>query len=78
MVRVLLDDAEDAGGCLASLLAARHRRAQNPAFGVVDRDLLALQRHDRHDRNAGLARRNCLDGAFGMTARGARGIWRHD
>jgi hypothetical protein len=40
-------------GRFAAFLAGRYRRAQYPAFGVVDRDLLALQRHDGHDRLAG-------------------------
>jgi hypothetical protein len=78
MLRLLLEDAEDAGGCLASLLAARHWRAENPAVGVEDRDLLALQRHDRHDRRAGGALRDRLDRALGMSAGGARGITRRD
>ena len=63
VVLVLLDDAEDAGRRLASFLAGRHRRAQDPAVGVVDRHVLALDRHDRHDRVAGVARGRCRDGA---------------
>src|SRR5262249_60980961 len=50
MVLVLLDDAEDAGWRLASRSSARHWRAQDPAVGVVDGHLLALDRYDRHDR----------------------------
>src|SRR5215472_16733891 len=46
----LLDDAEDTGGRLASLLAARYRRPQDPAFGVIYSDLLVEQRNDGHDR----------------------------
>ena len=65
VVLVLLDDAEDAGRGLASLDAGRNRRAKNPAVGVVDRHLLALDRHDRHDRLAGIARRRRLGGARG-------------
>ena len=62
VVLVLLDDGEDAGRRLASLGAGRHRRAQDPAVGVVEGDLLALDRHDRHDRLAGIARRRRLGG----------------
>ncbi len=62
VVLVLLDDGEDAGRRLASLDAARHRRAQDPAIGVVESDLLALDRYDCHDRLARLARRRRLDG----------------
>src|SRR6266481_6126466 len=50
MLRLFLDDAEDTGRRLASLLAARYRRPQDPAFGVIYRDLLAAQRNDSHDR----------------------------
>ena len=55
VLRLLLEDAEDAGGRFAAFLAGRYRCAQYPTFGVVDRDLLALQRHDGHDRLAGTA-----------------------
>jgi hypothetical protein len=40
---LFLNDAEDAGGCLPSLLAARYRRSQNPAVGIVDSDVLIAQ-----------------------------------
>ena len=60
VVLVLLDDGEDAGRRLASLDAGRYRRAQDPAVGVVEGDLLGLDRHDRHDRLARLARRRRL------------------
>src|SRR5258708_30285906 len=50
MLGLFLDDAEDTGRRLASLLAARYRRPQDPAFGVIYRDLLAAQRNDSHDR----------------------------
>ena len=62
VVLFLLDDGEDAGRRLASLGAGRHRRAQDPAVGVVEGDLLGLDRHDRHDRLAGIARRRRLGG----------------
>ena len=71
MVRILLEDAEDAGGRLASLLAARHRRLQDPAIGVVDGNPLAAQRNDRHDRLAGATRFNGGGRAFAPTADGA-------
>ena len=62
VVLFLLDEGEDAGWRLASLGAGRHRRAQDPAVGVVERDLLGLDRHDRHDRLACIARRRRLAG----------------
>ena len=62
VVLFLLDDGEDAGWRLASLGAGRHRRAQDPAVGVVESDLLGLDRHDRHDRLTGIARRRRLFG----------------
>ena len=40
VVHVLLEDGEDAGRRLASRDAGRHRRAQDPAVGVVESDLL--------------------------------------
>ena len=43
VLRLFFEDAKDAGGRFAAFLAGRYRRAQYPAFGVVDRDLLALQ-----------------------------------
>src|SRR5262245_36916943 len=43
VVRVLLENAEDAGGCLASFLATRNRCPLDPALGVVDFDPLAAQ-----------------------------------
>src|ERR1700758_5765750 len=56
VIGVLLKYAEDAGRRFTSLLPARHRRAEDQAFGIIDGDLLALQRNDRHDRLAGTAR----------------------
>src|SRR5215468_2221621 len=47
---LFLDDAEDAGGRLASLLAARYRRPQDPAFGVICSDPLVAERNDGHHR----------------------------
>ncbi len=72
VVLVLLDDGEDAGRRLASLGAGRHRRAQDPAVGVVESDLLGLDRHDRHDRLAGIARRRRLGGWRGARLSRAR------
>ena len=73
MVLVLLHDAEDAGWRLASLRPARHRRAQDPAVGVVDGHLLALDRYDRHDRLARDARSRPLGGMLGTDLAG-RGV----
>ena len=50
VVLFLLHHGKDAGRRLAFLDAGRHRRAQDPAVGgVVERDLLRLDRDDRHD-----------------------------
>ena len=73
MVLVLLHDGEDAGWRLASLSSARHRRAQDPAVGVVDGHLLALDRYDRHDRLARVARGRRLGGLLG-TGLAGRGV----
>ena len=75
VVLVLLDDGEDAGWRLASRDAGRHRRAQDPAVGVVESDLLGLDRHDRHDRLACIARRRRLGGWRGarLSRRGVGG-----
>jgi hypothetical protein len=50
---VFLDDAENTGGRLASPLATRHWRPQNPAVLVIDSNSLIAQRDDGHDRLAG-------------------------
>ena len=71
MLLLFLDDAEDSGGRLASLLAARHRRPQDPALGVVDGDPLVAERNNGHDRLAGGARLDEIDRAFALTASGA-------
>src|SRR5258706_14629729 len=55
MLGLFLDDAEDAGGRLASLLPTRHRRPQGPAFGIIYSDPLVAQRNDGHDRLARVA-----------------------
>src|SRR5215469_3231868 len=76
-----LDDGEDTRWRLASLPAARYRRPQNPAFGVIDSDPLVAQRNDGHDRlnrltpDAGLDERHR---AFVPTVCGARIITRRD
>jgi hypothetical protein len=62
VVLLLLDDGEHARWRFASCGTGRHRRAQDPSLGVVESDLLAPDRHDRHDRFACLARRRCLGG----------------
>ncbi len=54
--RFFLDDGEDPGGRLASLLAARHRRPEDPAIGIIDCDALVAERNDGHDRIAGAVR----------------------
>ena len=50
MLGFFLNNAEDTGWRLASFLTTRYWRSQDPAVGAVDRDLLAAQRHDGHDR----------------------------
>ena len=67
VVLVLLDEGEDAGRRLAVLDAGRHRRAIDPAVGVVEGDLLRADRHDRQDRLAGRTRRRLR-----LDLRGAR------
>ena len=62
VIPLLLDDSEDSGRRLAFGGAGRDWRAQDPAFGVVERDPLGLSRHDGHDRLAGLALRRFLGG----------------
>jgi hypothetical protein len=47
---LFLNDTEDTGWRLPSLLAARHRRSHDQAAGIVDTDLLVAQRYDRHNR----------------------------
>ena len=64
VLRLLLNDAENAGRRLASFLAARHGRAQDPTSGVVDGDPLVAQRDDSHDRLAGNTRLDRLDRAL--------------
>src|SRR5262245_11845191 len=46
---LFLDDAEDTGRRLASLLTGRYRRSHDPAFVIVDSNLLVAQRNDRND-----------------------------
>ena len=71
MVRFFLNHAEDPGGRLAPLLAARHRRPEDPAIGVIDGDPLIPERNDRHDRLAGRTRLDELDRALAPALRGA-------
>jgi len=75
VVPLLLDDGEYARWRLASCGAGRHRRAQDPSVGIVKSDLLGLDRHDRHDRLACLARRRRLGGwhGSGLSRRGVGG-----
>ena len=56
----LLNDRKDSGRRLVVGRAGRDRRAQDPAVGIVEGDLLAFDRHDRHDGLAALARRHLL------------------
>ena len=58
----LLDDGKDAGRRLPARGSGRDRRADDPAVGVVEHDVLGLDRHDRHDRLTGLAWRRLLGG----------------
>src|SRR5215470_11885652 len=60
MVLFLLNYRENAGWRLKLGRAGRDWSAQDPAVGVVEGDLLALDRYDRHDGLADLARRNLL------------------
>ncbi len=77
---LFLYDAEDAGGRLAALLAARHWRPQDPAFGVICSDPLVAQRNDCHDRLNSLAGDARLEsrGAFLPTVCRARMVARSD
>ena len=56
---------KNSGRGLASRRAARHRRAQSPPVGVVYGNLLARERHDRHDRFTCTARSRRLADALG-------------
>src|SRR4249920_901434 len=60
VLSVFLEDAEDTGRRLASLLAARHWRSHDPALVIVDSDLLIAQRNDRHDWLANRTRHDRL------------------
>src|SRR5262249_24393248 len=60
VVLFLLNYREDAGWRLVLGSSGRDWSAQDPAVGVVEGDLLAFDRHDRHDGLAALARRNLL------------------
>ena len=74
VVFLLLDDGKHARWRFASCGAGRHWRAQNASVGVVESDLLGLDRHDRHDRLACLARRRRLaDWRGSRLARGSAG-----
>src|SRR5205807_9418966 len=78
VLRLLLDDAENAGRRLASFLAARHWCPQDPTVSVVDGDPLVAQRNDSHDRLTGDTRLDSLDRAFRPSASGGRMISRGD
>jgi len=84
VVLILLDDGENTRRRLAACGAGRHWRAQDPALGVVESDLLAADRYDRHDRLACLARRHGLGGwrgarLFSLQTRGDRtGLYARD
>src|SRR5207248_3064276 len=73
-----------AGAAATACAFGRHRRAQDPALGVVESDLLAADRYDRHDRLACLARRHGLGGwrgacLFSLQTRGDRtGLYPRD
>lgn len=57
---IFLEDAEDTGRRLAAFLAARHWRSHDPAFVIVNSDLLVAQRNDRHDWLASRTHRHRL------------------
>src|SRR3954466_8476701 len=78
MLLDLLDDAEDTGGRLASLRAARHRRPQDPPLGIVDGDPLAAQRNNGQGGVRGAARLKGLDRAFAPAASRVRIASRRD
>jgi len=77
MVLVLLHDTKDASRGLASRSAGRHRRAHSPAVGVIDGHLLALDRHDRHDRLSCTALSHCLGRHGPRLIRRSSGRWCH-
>ena len=56
VVRIFLNNGEDARWRLVPAHAARYRRAVGPTASVIHGDLLRLDRDDRHDRLAGFAR----------------------
>jgi hypothetical protein len=80
MLGLFLYHAENTGGRLASLLAARHRRLQDPAFGVIDSDPLITQRNNGRDWLNRLATDARLERhrAFVPTVCGTRMIVRRD
>src|SRR6516165_10105142 len=78
MLGFLLDDGEDPGGRLTSLLATRYRRSQDPTADVIDCDPLIAERNDGHDRLAGGTRLDGLDRALAAAAPGVRMISRRD
>ena len=75
IVTALLDNGEDCRQASRVPSCGRHRRAQDPALGVVESDLLGLDRDDRHDRLACIARRRRLGGWCGprLSRRGVGG-----
>src|SRR5258705_11897554 len=64
MVLYFLDDAEDPGGRLASLRAARNRRPQDPPLGFVYFNPLVAERNDGHEGITGTTRLNSPDRTF--------------
>ena len=57
---LFLENAEDTGRRLAVFLPARHWRSHDPAFVIVNGDLLVAQRNDRHDWLASRTHRHRL------------------
>src|ERR1700730_12911296 len=71
-------DAGNPGRRLASFLAARHWRPQDPTSSIVEGDPLVAQRNDSHDRLTGDTRLDRLDRVFRPSASGGRMISRYD
>src|ERR1700730_15281308 len=78
VLRLLLNDAENAGRRLASFLAARHWRPQDPTSSIVEGDPRGAKRNDSQYRLTGDTRLDRLDRVFRPSASGGRMISRYD